>query len=153
MMEHYVTMKLVTGEELIGEVTTQNDYSITLMNPLMVSTKLLSTDDGRVYERQTATPYCSYAEDSTFTFDLKHVMFSKPLKPRIISTYVDMIHKIHMKEMAQEEIHQYLDNLSSLVGTSDTEHEYEEYESEAEYQAEEEIEELLGDIQGNRTLH
>lgn len=154
MTEHYVTMKLITGEELIGEVTTQNDYSITLMNPLLVATKLLSADDGRIYEKQTASPYCSYAEDNVFTFELKHILFSKPLKPRVIPTYVNMIHKINMKEMVNEEVNEYLDALSAMVGDTDDHYSSEtEYQSEAEEQASEEIEEILNEIQGNRTLH
>lgn len=121
-MEHYVTIKLITGEELIAEVTNQNDYSISVMNPFVVSTKIAESKDGRMVEQQTASPYCSYAEDPTFTFDLKHVIFVKTLKPSVISPYLDMVHKLNVKEMMQEELDEYLDALEAIISGNRSEY-------------------------------
>ena len=145
-MEHYVTIKLVTGEELIAEVTNQNDYSITVMNPFIVSTRIGASADGRMIEQQTATPYCSYAEDPMFTFDLKHIIFVKTLKQRVISPYLDMVHKLNMKEMMQDEINEYLDALEHILGRES------EYDS-PEATEEEVYENSIAYLEGNETVH
>ena len=146
-MEHYVTIKLVTGEELIAEVTNQNDYSITVMNPFIVSTRIGASADGRMIEQQTATPYCSYAEDPMFTFDLKHVIFVKPLKQRVISPYLDMVHKLNMKEMMQDEINEYLDALEHILGSKESDYDSPEATDEDIY------ENSIAYLEGNETLH
>lgn len=147
-MEHYVTIKLVTGEELIGEITTQNDYSITVMNPFLVSTKLGASADGKLIEQQTASPYCSYAEDPIFNFDLKHVLFVKPLKTKVISSYLDMVHKINIKEMMEDEINEYMDALEAILGTNNNE----EYDS-PDATEEDQYDNSIRYLEGNETLH
>lgn len=146
-MEHYVTIKLVTGEELIAEVTTQNDYSITVMNPFVVSTKIGADSMGRMIEQQTATPYCSYAEDPIFTFDLKHIIFVKPLKNKVISPYLDMVHKLNMKEMMQDEVNEYLDALEAILGNKDSEYDSPDATEEEQY------DNSINFLEGNETLH
>lgn len=145
-MEHYVTIKLVTGEELIAEVTNQNDYSITVMNPFIVSTKIGASADGRMIEQQTATPYCSYAEDPMFTFDLKHVIFVKPLKNKVVSPYLDMVHKLNMKEMMEDDVNDYLDALEAILGRES------EYDS-PDCSDEDVHENSISYLEGNETLH
>lgn len=145
-MEHYVTIKLVTGEELIAEVTNQTDFSITVMNPFIVSTRIGADASGRMIEQQSATPYCSYAEDPMFTFDFKHIIFVKPLKQRVISPYLDMVHKLNMKEMMQEEVNEYLDALEQILGRES------EYDS-PEATEEEVYENSIAYLEGNETVH
>ena len=146
-MEHYVTIKLVTGEELIAEVTNQTDFSISVMNPFIVSTKIGIDPSGRMIEQQTATPYCSYAADPIFTFDLKHVLFVKEVKTKVISPYLDMVHKLNMKEMMQDEVNEYLDALEAILGNKD-----QDYDS-PDATEEEQYDNSIHYLEGNDTLH
>lgn len=140
MMDPYVIIKLITGEEIIGEVTNQNDYSITIMNPFVVKLRVGAVN-GNMVEQTTATPYCSYAEDRMFTFELKHTLFVKELKNKVISSYLNMVHEINMREMFQDDVNEYLDALEQMLGTKEEEPTEETYENEIRF------------LEGNDTIH
>jgi hypothetical protein len=147
MIDQYVTIKLITGEELIAEVTEHDEHSITVMNPFVVATRVGESADGRMIEQQTASPYCSYAEDPSFTFDMKNVLFVKALKNKVISPYQEMVDKLNMKEMTADSLNQYLDALEALLdgdgGDIDSPYATEE----------DQHENSISYLEGNETLH
>lgn len=143
---YYVTFKLITGEQLLGEVTTQNDYSITVMNPFIVVNRTTVTRDGRMMDQMTANPYCTYAADPIFTFELKHIIFIKELKSDIVSKYLDLVHEMNMREMLADDVDEYVAALEKLLGYTDKEEQQEE-------PTEEDYLNSIHFLEGNETLH
>lgn len=149
MTEQYVTFKLITGEHLIGEITNQNDYSITILNPFIVSNKVAVDLRGRMIEQLSAVPWCTYALDPMFTFELKHIMFVKPLKQKVIDSYMDMVHQQNLKEMVHDDVEEYADMVNELLAKLG----YEPPEDNPEASDEDVYDNSINYLEGNDTIH
>lgn len=145
-MDYYVAIKLITGEDLIGEVVNQNDYSITVMNPFIVTNRTGINARGNMVEQMSASPWYTYTEEPEFTFELKHTLFVKPLKSKIVSSYLDLVAKMNMREMLEDDVNEYIDALEQLLGKTAP-------PEEQHYEEEEPEQEFISLIEGNDTLH
>lgn len=62
-------IKLITGEEIIGDTTQQGD-NVTITNPATVH--LVPGESGRM--GMAMIPFAPYAEEDSFMFNLTHIM-------------------------------------------------------------------------------
>ncbi len=75
-----VTIKLITGEEIIGKLTDMKDNSITLSKPV----QLAITQKGMGF-----APVCIGIDDaSEFTFKNEHILFGAETRPELLDNYI-----------------------------------------------------------------
>ena len=77
------TIRLTTGEDIIGLVTKETKTTITVANPLVVHTE---EDMGR--SAMILVKLCPYSKSQAYTFSRNHVLFSEPVIPEMEKHYV-----------------------------------------------------------------
>lgn len=90
-MNDYCVIKLVTGEQLIGEVTDKNHEGFVVANPIVVKQIPTMAKNGDISERVVTSRYCSYTSESTFFFRDRDILFAKPLKESITKHYLNLV--------------------------------------------------------------
>ena len=119
MSEQYVDIKLITGEEVVGEVLEDSDYEIKIMFPMLVK-YIPRMAQGRIMESITLAPYTYFADSDIFTFGKNHIVYQMNLNPSHVDSYKlaveDFIGRISEEETVAntEELKQTLDKLSTL---------------------------------------
>jgi len=79
-MNDVMTVRLLTGEEVIGRLVNEDDKGITLSKPVMLG----ATQKGMGF-----MPICLSIDDtSEFTFKHFHVMFSSKTRSEIVDAYI-----------------------------------------------------------------
>jgi hypothetical protein len=118
----YVTLKLISGEEIVAAVTDETEYDITVMLPMLVKT-YIKTALGGQSEAVTLGPYSHFAADDVFTFYKAQTIFIKEVEPNYIGYYEDAVdqHLGTLTEKAPEasadEIQQLVDKINKLHGS------------------------------------
>lgn len=79
-MNNIVSIKLVTGEEIVGRLTSETSETITLEKPVM----LTINQKGMGF-----APVCISVDDaSEFTFKQAHVLFKAETRKEIVDPYI-----------------------------------------------------------------
>ena len=113
----YVAIKLVTGENFIGMITDRNAMSITISNPIMVTTGYVQ-QEGDVVERLMMDKFCNLSNDTTFRFNRKDIIYCASLKESLIAPYKKLCEAI---DNTEPEDHLELDfNKSAYIHTGST---------------------------------
>lgn len=154
-MSNYVVVKLVSGEQLMADLSSENDSTMNLLNPMLIRTRQL--EDG---ESITAIPYCQFSSDKLFNISKTHILYTKQMHAVFIPHYVRIVkeHEDHIelrtnkKEQEQqsldwedsenlttEEIQKRIDVLEALFGDQE--------------EPTEEKEETKVVSKGNKTFH
>jgi hypothetical protein len=107
-MTDYLSIKLVSGEELIGELESKEDY-INLLNPVQILQDY--TSDG--YSIVKFIPYMTWVENELFTFNHKYVIVACNPNEKLIKYY-----KQYMDSLKESET----DNDFNYYGQSNTCH-------------------------------
>ena len=117
----YVTLKLISGEEIVAAVMEETEFEITVMLPMLVRTYLKPSLAGQS-EAVTLGPYSHFAADDEFTFYKNQTIFIKELEPNYIVYYEDAVDK-HLGALAEQvpeasadEIQQLVDKINDLTG-------------------------------------
>lgn len=134
-MSNYVVVKLVSGEQLMADLSSESEFTLNLLNPMLIKTREL--EDG---ESITAIPYCQFSSDKMFNILKTHIMYTKQMHEVFIPHYVRIVkeHEEHIelrtnkKEQEQqtlewedteslttEEIQKRIDVLESLFGNQE----------------------------------
>lgn len=85
--EHFVIIKLVSGEQVMAVLEKENDLTIQISTPLLLRLFPI-IGAGQGHEHVTATPYCKFAADSNLTLNKKDVLFIKNLHHQLIPHYM-----------------------------------------------------------------
>lgn len=154
-MPKYVVIKLVSGEQLMADLSSENDTTMNLLNPMLIRTREI--EDG---ESITAVPYCQFSSDKLFNISKNHIMYTKQLHELFIPHYVRIVReheehiefRTHKREQEQqsldwedpenlttEEIQKRIDVLEALFGEKE--------------EPTEEKEETKVISRGNKTFH
>jgi hypothetical protein len=88
MTEYYVVLRLVSGDELMAVLESEDEHYIQLLNPISVRTIPLVAE-GK--EHVLTTPFCQFTKDPTFILDKKHVLFVKQLANAMIPHYLQVV--------------------------------------------------------------
>jgi len=119
----YVTLKLISGEEIVAAVMEETEFEITVMLPMQVKTYIKQGVMGQS-EAVTLGPYSHFASDDVFTFYKNQTIFIKELEPNYIGYYEDAVDK-HLGSLAEkapdasaDEIQQLVDKINDLTGSN-----------------------------------
>jgi len=153
MNEHFVIVKLVSGEQVMATLTNEDATTVELQYPMVI--RMIPFVDGqRAHEHVTAAPLCQFSDDKTYRIPKTNIMFVKKLHEVLIPHYnrivdehentvlvrSDKTGKIERikEELTVEDIQKRIDMLESIAGIErDTEEE----------------EEIRYYVEGNETLH
>jgi len=114
----YVVMKLVSGEEILGHLTSEDDYELRILFPMLVK-RINRNIEGRLVESITLGPWTHFSADDEYTFNKQHLIFLKNLDERYVDEYNrsvdDSVGNIPEPEPYNpEELQQLTDKLSNL---------------------------------------
>jgi hypothetical protein len=154
MNEHFVIVKLVSGEQVMATLTNEDDTTVELHYPMVIR-MIPFINDGSAHEHVTAAPLCQFSDDKTYRIPKTNIMFVKKLHDVLIPHYNRIVdeheHTILVRsdktghieriqeELTVEDIQKRIDMLESIAGI--------------ERDTEEEEEETRYYIEGNETLH
>lgn len=96
-MRDYCVIKLVTGEQLIGEVVNKTREGSLVENPILLKHVPMIGKTGDITERVVTSRYCQYTTETAFFFKDSDVMFLKPLKESLVRHYTNLV-----KDFAEE---------------------------------------------------
>ena len=154
MNEHFVIVKLVSGEQVMATLTNEDDTTVELHYPMVIR-MIPFINDGSAHEHVTAAPLCQFSDDKTYRIPKTNIMFVKKLHDVLIPHYNRIVdeheHTVLVRsdktghieriqeELTVEDIQKRIDMLESIAGI--------------ERDTEEEEEETRYYIEGNETLH
>ena len=154
MNEHFVIVKLVSGEQVMATLTSEDATTVELQYPMVI--RMIPFVDGeRAHEHVTAAPLCQFSDDKTFRIPKTNIMFVKKLHEVLIPHYNRIVDEHEntilvrsdktgnieriKEDLTVEDIQKRIDMLESIAGIErDTEGE----EEETRYY-----------VEGNETLH
>ena len=154
MNEHFVIVKLVSGEQVMATLINEDDTTVELHYPMVIR-MIPFINDGSAHEHVTAAPLCQFSDDKTYRIPKTNIMFVKKLHDVLIPHYNRIVdeheHTVLVRsdktghieriqeELTVEDIQKRIDMLESIAGI--------------ERDTEEEEEETRYYIEGNETLH
>jgi hypothetical protein len=154
MNEHFVIVKLVSGEQVMATLINEDDTTVELHYPMVIR-MIPFINDGSAHEHVTAAPLCQFSDDKTYRIPKTNIMFVKKLHDVLIPHYNRIVdeheHTVLVRsdktghieriqeELTVEDILKSIDMLESIAGI--------------ERDTEEEGEETRYYIEGNETLH
>jgi len=154
MNEHFVIVKLVSGEQVMATLTDEDATTVELQYPMVIRMVPFIQGD-RAHEHVTAAPLCQFSDDKTFRIPKSNIMFVKKLHEIMIPHYNRIVDEHEntilvksdktgniervKEELTVEDIQKRIDMLESIAGI---ERETEEEEEETRYY-----------VEGNETVH
>jgi hypothetical protein len=85
-LDKYVVLKLISGEELIGQLVKEDDYALDLQFPMIVR-HINRSVGGFPAESLILSTYSHFCADDQFTFNKQHIIVMKDLDPRYVDEY------------------------------------------------------------------
>ena len=95
-MEEYVSLKLITGQELIGLVDSSCEESISIVNPV----EIVHDFDESGYSLVKFVSFMTWVENELFTFNHKHVIMSCNPTKKLIDYYNQYVKSLKESENA-----------------------------------------------------
>jgi len=153
MNENFVIVKLVSGEQVMATLTSEDAETIELHYPMIIR-MIPFIENDHTHEHVTAAPLCQFSEDKLYKISKTSVMFIKKLHDILIPHYNRIVDEHEQTVLVRssktgqiervrdhltvEDIQKRIDMLERMAGV----------ERDAE---EEEIENYY--IEGNDTVH
>lgn len=89
-MTQYVFLKLVTGEQIMATMLSDDEHSVTIEFPMQIRMFPTLEETGLI-EQITSGPYCQFTEDKIFMFNRKDVLFCKKLHQAVVPHYEKLL--------------------------------------------------------------
>lgn len=90
MSEYYVIVKLVSGEQVMATLVSEDEYTIEIKHALLIKLRLISEDE-RQYESISVVPFCQFTDDPNFVLDKSIIIYVKELAESLASKYENLI--------------------------------------------------------------
>ncbi len=88
--EHYVIVKLITGEQVMAILEYESDETIELVYPMLI--RLLPVMSGdKPHEHVMATPYSQFADSAHITIHKSHIVFLENLHHMLIPHFTRLV--------------------------------------------------------------
>jgi len=87
--DNFVTIKMSTGEVLVGIKRNETPSTVTVEYPFHVKNYPRFVEGG-VIETITAGPYCSFTQDRLFELPKKDIVFVKPMHAFAVPFYLNL---------------------------------------------------------------
>jgi len=94
-MTEYLSIKLVSGEQLMGELEEPNDEFINLINPVEISQGY--TIEG--YSLIKLAPFMTWTENELFTFNKKYIIVTSVPNEKLITYYKQYMDSLNESEL------------------------------------------------------
>lgn len=86
--EFFVTLKLVSGEQLMAVLDDEDENFVKLDYPIVMRGRI-DTDKGR--EVMMAAPFSQFSEATSFVLEKSHVIFMKKMHAAFVPNYIDFV--------------------------------------------------------------
>jgi hypothetical protein len=90
MNEHFVILKLVSGEQVMATLTNEDNDFCELDNPMVIK-MVPFIQSGQAHEHVTAVPLCQFSDDTNFRILKSNIMFMKKLHKVLIPHYTRIV--------------------------------------------------------------
>ena len=98
--ELFVILKLVSGEQVMAVLRSEDDECIEIESPMCIRTiPVIETQK----EHITVHPLCQFSDDVNYVLDKKDVMFVKKMHHIFIPHYLRMVHEHEKLAILNEE--------------------------------------------------
>ena len=87
MTEELVVVKLVDGDQLIGQLLNHTNEGVLILQPISIKLHPIVTDGGELVERLTTSVYCPLSDEESFVFDNRHVLYVNKLHENMVDQY------------------------------------------------------------------
>ena len=94
MSEELVVVKLVDGDQFIGQLLNITENGVLVLRPITIKTQHVITPSGSV-ERLTTSVYCPLSGDESFLFDISHVLFVNKLNANMCDQYFKLSKELY----------------------------------------------------------
>lgn len=85
-LDRYVVLKLISGEEILTQIITEDDYEVRCMFPMAVK-HVPRTIHGQVMDSIVLGAWTHFSASDEYTFTKHHVLFIQDMDPRYIEEY------------------------------------------------------------------
>jgi hypothetical protein len=100
--EHFVVIKLVSGEQVMAILEEETEDEIDIVFPMLI--RLFPVVDGaKSHEHVTATPYSQFADDAHLTIRKDSIIFIKNLNHVMIPHYLKLMEQENDKVLVQKD--------------------------------------------------
>lgn len=102
MTKKYISFKLTSGQELVGEVDSKEDY-LNVVNPV----ELLHDYDSQGFSIVKLVPFLTWVENELFTFAYSHVIVTGEPNEKLIKYYEQYIKSLKESETNNDSFIEY----------------------------------------------
>lgn len=115
--EFFVTLKLVSGEQLMAVLEAEDEQHIQLDFPIVLHGRI---DVNRGKEVMMAAPFSQFSDSTSFVLEKSHVIFIKKMHPAFVENYLEFVKAYDVvalnkredkEEMSFEDIREQLEEL------------------------------------------
>ena len=153
MNEHFVIVKLVSGEQVMATLTNEDATTVELQYPMVI--RMIPFVDGqRAHEHVTAAPLCQFSDDKTYRIPKTNIMFVKKLHEVLIPHYNRIVDEHENTVLVRSDKTGHIERIKEELTVEDIQKRIDMLESIAGIERDTEEEEETGYyIEGNETLH
>jgi hypothetical protein len=156
MNDHYVVVKLVSGETVMATFGGEDEKFVTIEYPIQIKTVMIPELQR---ESISASPLCQFSDSTSFILEKAHIVYIKTLHKQFISHYKNFIKSYEealiptTRSQIQETLSEYFDDTEDLT-LEEINRRIEMLEAIASGGHSEEDEDLMLNVmEGNDTLH
>lgn len=160
--EHFVIVKLVSGEQLMAVLEHETERDFHLVYPMSVRT-IPSIIEGAAKEHVTCSPYYQFADDAHISINKQHVIYCKNLHQMLIRHYISLVEENESKVLVSRHADGSVKKAEDLKWEEELEEEAEELTEEEIKKRIEMLESIMEEegiedeantfVTGNKTLH
>ena len=153
MNEHFVIVKLVSGEQVMATLTNEDATTVELQYPMVI--RMIPFVDGqRAHEHVTAAPLCQFSDDKTYRIPKTNIMFVKKLHEVLIPHYNRIVDEHENTVLVRSDKTGHIERIKEELTVEDIQKRIDMLESIAGIERDtEEEEETSYYVEGNETLH
>lgn len=132
-MDKLITIKLISGEEIICTYIQETEYEVSIMFPMLVKSSIGLNRSGKLMESMSLAPYSYFTADDEYTFNKHHIVFSKDLNPNFIDLYnqtVDEFINANTNNFKQPTVDDMKDTLDKIQEVFNLKEDYDEFYNE-----------------------
>lgn len=123
--EHYVILKLITGEQVMAVLEHETQDSVIINFPMLLRLFPIINDQSS-HEHVTATPYCKFAADSNLTIFKQNILFIKKLHHVLIPHYMHLVNEAENQVLVRKDREGNVSRSEELTWDDETREEVEQ---------------------------
>ena len=89
-MSDYVVLKLVTGEQILATLLTDDTFGVVVLDPVLVR-MVPYVKNGNFSEQAVTSMFCQFSESNRYTFSHRNILFCNELESSLVSFYKKVV--------------------------------------------------------------